>query len=80
MHRVLGQLWIKRAGLFPAQHIKRFDELADPVGLGAQQPQLNDLLIAEMPGQIQVDLILVDRMLPLLEQVGIAQRRFFPRA
>src|SRR5262245_2630508 len=34
VHRVLGQLWIKRAGRFPAQHIKRFDELADPIGLG----------------------------------------------
>src|ERR1017187_2590019 len=71
--RALRELRIELAGLFPTEHIKRLHELADAVHLGAEQPEFDDLLIAEMLGQVLVDLVLVDGVFSLLEQFGIAQ-------
>src|SRR5271156_1716691 len=38
--------WIKLAGVLPAQHVERFDELADTVDFGTKQAKLDDLLVA----------------------------------
>src|SRR5215831_10597039 len=76
LHGALRQSGIERTGIFPAQNIEGLHELSDAVGLGAQQPELNDFLITEMLREVLVNLILVYGVFALLEQVGIAQSRF----
>jgi hypothetical protein len=64
-----GEFGIQLAGLLPTQHVKRFDELTDAINLGAEQAKLDDLFIAEVPGEIGIDLVFVDGVLALLEQI-----------
>ena len=61
------ELRIKLACVLPAQHVERFDELADPVNLGAEQAELDDFLIGEVFGEITVDFVFVDEMLALFD-------------
>ena len=35
----LRECWIELAGLFPTEHVERFHEFADAVGLSAHQPE-----------------------------------------
>ena len=58
----------KFASLLPAQHVQRFDELADAVDLGAEQAKLDDLFGAEVLGEIGIDLVFVDGVLPRLNR------------
>jgi len=55
-------------------------ELADAISLGAEQPELDDLFITEVLGEIGIDLIFVDGMLALFEQIRIMQRCFLTLA
>src|ERR1017187_10815532 len=77
--RALREFRIELAGLFPTEHVKRLHKLADAVHLGAEQAKFDDLLVAEMLGEILVHLVLVDGVLALLEQSGVAQRRLLLR-
>jgi hypothetical protein len=73
------ELGIELAGLLPAQHVERFDELADTVNLGAEQAKLDDLFIAKVLGEIAIHLVLVDGVLALFEQIRIMQRCLLTR-
>src|SRR6266446_10452178 len=77
--RVGLELGIELAGLLPAQHVERFDELANTVDLGAEQAKFDDLFVAEVFGELGIDFIFVDGMLALLEEASIMQRRLFAR-
>src|SRR5664280_2482286 len=65
--RALHKFRIELAGLFPTENVKRLYEFADAVHLGAEQAQLNNLLVAEMLGQVLVNLVLVDSVLALFK-------------
>src|SRR6516165_11894757 len=73
------EVGIERARLLPAQHVERFNKLADPVNLCAEQAKLDDLFIAEVLGEIDIDLVLVDGVLALFEQIRIMQRCLLTR-
>src|SRR5215471_20148798 len=68
------ELGIELTGLLPAQHVERFDELADAVDLSAEQAKLDNLFIAEVLGEIGIDPVFVDGVVALLEQICIMQR------
>ena len=55
------------AGFLPAQHVEGLDELADAVDLGAEEAKLDDLFIAEVLGEIDIDLVFVDCVFSLFE-------------
>src|SRR5262245_14136540 len=74
LHRPKAKLGIDLAGFLPTQHVERFDELADAVDLSAEQAKLDNLFIAEVLGEIGIDLVFVDGALALLEQIRIMQR------
>src|SRR5262245_65034452 len=74
------ELGIELTGLLPAQHVERFDELADAVDLGAEQAKLDDLFITEVLGEIGIDLVFVDGVLAPFEQIRIMQRRLLALA
>ncbi len=66
--RASVELGIELARLLPAHHVERFNELADAINLGAEQPELDDLFITEVLGEIGIDLIFVDGMLACLSR------------
>ncbi len=57
----VAQIGIDGAGFLPGQHVQRFYELSDAVDLGAEQPELDDLLVGEMPAELSINLVAVDR-------------------
>jgi hypothetical protein len=67
------ELGIELAGLLPTQRVERFDKLADAVDFGAKQAKLDDLFIAEVLGEIGIDLVFVDGVLSPLEQIRLAR-------
>lgn len=68
LRRASVELGIELARLLPAHHVERFNELADAINLGAEQPELDDLFITEVLGEIGIDLIFVDGMLACLSR------------
>ena len=71
--RAYIELGIEFAGLLPAQYVERFNEFADAVDLGAEQPELDDLFVAKMLSESGINLVFVDGMLALFEQICIMQ-------
>src|SRR5262249_4755167 len=73
------ELGIERACFLPAQHVERFDELANPVDLGAEQAEFDDLFVVEVLGEIGVDLVFVHCVLALFKQLRVTQRCLLTR-
>src|SRR5262245_39521590 len=80
LRRASVERGIELTSLFPAQHVERFDELTHAIDLGAEQPELDDLFIAEVLSEICINFVLIDGLFALFKQVRIMQRRFLTLA
>jgi hypothetical protein len=53
----LLQIGIERASFLPTDHVQRSDEFSGPIGLGAEQPKLDDLFVGEVLAQLRKKVI-----------------------